>query len=78
MRAMAEPSIARRAATRLAAALVLLGGSAPGAAEAAPEPPARSYYVYVCAESDDEVSVVRLGPGGVEVMKTLTVGSYPT
>ncbi|MCY4076249.1 MAG: YncE family protein [Acidobacteria bacterium] len=75
---MAEPSIAGRAAARLAAALFLLSGGVAGAAGAAPEPPAHSYYVYVCAESDDEVSVVRFGPGGVEVVKTLTVGSYPT
>ena len=78
MPAKTESRIARRAATRLAAALVLLGGCIPGAAGAAPEPPAQSYYVYVCAESDDEVSVVRFGPGGIEVVKTLTVGSYPT
>jgi len=40
--------------------------------------PTRSYYVYVCAESEDEVAVVRFGPAGLEVVKTVTVGSYPT
>ncbi len=40
--------------------------------------PTRSYYVYVCAESEDEVAVVRYGPAGLEVVKTVTVGSYPT
>ena len=40
--------------------------------------PRRSYYVYVCAESEDEVAVVRYGPSGLEVIKTITVGSYPT
>ena len=40
--------------------------------------PRRNYYVYVCAESDDEVAVVRYGPAGLEVIKTVTVGSYPT
>ena len=48
----------------------------PAAAET-PEPPARSYYVYVCAESEDEVALVRYGPGGAEVVKTIAVGSYP-
>ena len=48
----------------------------PSAAET-PEPPARSYYVYVCAESEDEVALVRYGPGGAEVVKTIAVGSYP-
>ena len=39
--------------------------------------PSHSYFVYVAAESDDEVSVVRFGPGGMEVVKTVTVGSFP-
>ena len=69
--------VGERAAGLLVA--VLLGAAAaPGNAGAAPEPSTRSYYVYVCAESDDEVSVVRYGPGGVELVKTVTVGSYPT
>ena len=37
-----------------------------------------NYYVYVCAESEDEVAVVRYGPAGLEVIRTVTVGSYPT
>ena len=32
----------------------------------------------MCAESDDEVSLVRYGPNGAEVVKTVEVGSYPT
>ena len=61
---------------------VLLGGLAWWGAglsttAAPPDPPARSYYVYVCAESDDEVALVRYGPGGAEVVKTIRVGSYP-
>ena len=44
---------------------------------AAPGPPDRNYYVYVCAESEDEVAVVRFGPDGLEVVKTITVGSLP-
>jgi DNA-binding beta-propeller fold protein YncE len=49
---------------------------APIAAEA-PDPPQRSYYVYVAAESDDEVAIVRYGPDGAEVVKIITVGSFP-
>ena len=44
---------------------------------AAPDSPERSYYVYVCAESEDEVALVRYGPGGLEVVKAITVGSLP-
>ncbi len=43
----------------------------------APDAPERSYYVYVCAESEDQVAVVRYGPNGLEVVKTVTVGSFP-
>ena len=46
---------------------------APSAADA----PERSYYVYVCAESEDEVALVRYGPAGLEVVKTIKVGSFP-
>ena len=39
--------------------------------------PTSSYYVYVCAESDDEVAIVRYGPDGLDVVKTVQVGSFP-
>ena len=56
----------------------LLGSSAGRAPAAAPPgPPEQSYYAYVCAESEDEVALVRYGPGGAEVVKTIPVGSYP-
>ncbi len=60
-----------------AAALAGILACAAPAASTEQEAPARSYYVYVAAESDDEVAVVRYGPGGAEVVKTVTVGSYP-
>ena len=53
------------------------------AVPAAPGAPAetgtsgRSYYVYVAAESDDAVHLVRYGPAGAEVLRTVAVGSYP-
>ena len=59
------------------ATVVLAVASVAPVASAAPDPPRRSYYVYVAAESDDEVSIVRYGPGGAEVVKTITVGSFP-
>ena len=37
----------------------------------------RNYYVYVASESDDEVAVVRYGPAGAELVKTISVGSFP-
>lgn len=44
---------------------------------ASAQPPVRSYYVYVCAESEDEVALVRYGPAGAEIVKAITVGSFP-
>ncbi len=65
-----------------ALAIVLLaGGLGPARAESFTEsdlvPPSREYHAYVCAESDDEVALVRFGPSGIEVVRTITVGSFP-
>lgn len=38
----------------------------------------KDYYVYVAAESDDTVHLVKFGPGGGEVVKTITVGAFAT
>ncbi len=48
--------------------------SAPGAGE----PVEKNYYVYVAAESDDTVHLVRFGPDGGEVVRTVTVGAFAT
>ena len=56
---------------------VVLAGGAFAPVHAGPDPPARSYYAYVCAESEDEVALVRYGPRGLEVVRTVTVGSFP-
>ena len=37
-----------------------------------------NYYAYVAAESDDTVHVIRFGPDGGEVLKTITVGAFAT
>ena len=39
--------------------------------------PTHTYYVYVCAESDDEVALVSFGPEGVELVKSIPVGIFP-
>lgn len=66
----------RRAVIAFSTAWLLAGHATPGMS-AESEASGRTYYVYVAAESDDEVSVVRYGPAGAEVVKTVTVGSYP-
>ena len=56
----------------------VMGGAAlSGWAAEAPDPPARAYYIYAAAESEDEVAVIRYGPRGAEVIETVTVGSFP-
>jgi DNA-binding beta-propeller fold protein YncE len=67
----------RIAARRAIAALAISVPVAAVAAWAQPPAPARTYYVYVCAESEDEVALVRYGPAGAEVVKTIRVGSLP-
>jgi DNA-binding beta-propeller fold protein YncE len=58
----------------LAAALPLLAAPPP---EADREPPRRDYWAYVCAESEDQVALVRFGPQGAEVARTIEVGTFP-
>ncbi len=57
------------------AALAILGATA---VSAEPEPPRRNYFVYVCAESDDTVHMLRFGPGGFEEVDRIPVGAFPT
>ena len=40
--------------------------------------PTNNYWVYVASESEDEVSLIRFGSGGLEVEKTIGVGIWPT
>jgi DNA-binding beta-propeller fold protein YncE len=55
-------------------AVLLLGAAPP---EADREPPTRDYWAYVCAESEDEVALVRFGPQGAQVARTIQVGTFP-
>ena len=64
----------RLLAPALAAAFAL---ALPALAED-PEPPKRNYFVYVCAESDDTVHLIRFGPGGTAEVDRIAVGSFPT
>ncbi len=41
-------------------------------------PPQSVYYVYVAAESQDQVALVRFGPEGTEVAKVIEAGLNPT
>ena len=42
------------------------------------EPAGRDYYVYVAAESEDEVALIRFDGEQAEVAKTIEVGTWPT
>lgn len=66
------------------AAFVALSVVGPGALPVAAQqagssrPPEADYWMYVAAESEDEVALIRFGPGGAKVEQTIPVGSYPT
>ncbi len=62
-----------RIATRL---LLLFALGLPGSG--ATEVLAQTYYVYVAAESEDQVALVRFDGHNAEVAKTIEVGSWPT
>ncbi len=58
-------------------ALVALATTLIAAAPAIPQ--ARSTYTfYVAAESDDIVEKIAFGPGGLRLIKSIEVGSWPT
>ena len=58
---------------------VLVAAAAPAAgAESDIKSPTREYYAYVCAESEDEVALVRFGPQGLELVKEIEVGTFPS
>ncbi len=63
----------------LLASACLLAAAAPGGAEERADLPGpqRNYYAYVCAESEDTVSLVRFGPDGAAIEKTISVGAFP-
>jgi DNA-binding beta-propeller fold protein YncE len=57
----------------LLASLVALSSPA-----AASDPITHDYFVYVAAESDDAVFLIKYGPDGGEVVRRINVGIYPT
>lgn len=67
----------RRALPPLLLATAGLFHALPAPAED-PEPPRRNYFVYVCAESDDTVHLLRYGPAGFEELDEIPVGAFPT
>jgi DNA-binding beta-propeller fold protein YncE len=62
--------------TRTVSSFLAVAILAPLTAGAAADPKA-DYYVYVCAESDDTVDLVKFGPDGGEVLKRVPVGVFP-
>ena len=60
------------------ALLAFLVASPAAARQQAPEAPAADYWVYVGAESADLIHRIHLGPGGLEVERTIPIGEVPT
>lgn len=55
-----------------------LAGHASVAHAATQDAPVDEYFVYVAAESQDQVALVRFGPGGTQVVDETTVGLFAT
>ncbi|MCK5446609.1 MAG: hypothetical protein KAJ43_00645, partial [Gemmatimonadetes bacterium] len=53
---------------------VFLATALTGGRLGAQAPPQSVYYVYVAAESQDQVALVRFGPEGTEVAKVIEAG----
>ncbi|HKV75052.1 MAG TPA: YncE family protein [Gemmatimonadales bacterium] len=66
----------------LAGALVLApavaGAQQAGASRPAPVPPDRDYLVFVASEGNDQISLIRFGPGGARVERKRQIGTNPT
>ncbi len=57
--------------------LVLLGPFLAATISAAPTDPAQDYLVWVVSESSDTISLVRFGPSGARVERTIETGLMP-
>ncbi len=66
----------------LAGALILApaaaGAQQAGASRPAPVPPDRDYLVFVASEGNDQISLIRFGPGGARVERKRQIGTNPT
>ncbi|MEE8555245.1 MAG: YncE family protein [bacterium] len=65
-----------RALVKICAGVLLACGS--GSVRGAGDPVLKNYYLYVAAESDDAVYLVKFGPEGGRVVKRIPVGIFPT
>jgi len=85
---MANNRLSRNVWTLLSSAAVIClvgtGGlgaqqsTAPAAPAATPQKPTNDYWVYVGAESADQLHRIRFGPAGAVVEKTINIGELPT
>jgi DNA-binding beta-propeller fold protein YncE len=62
---------------RVALALSAIATLTARAAAPEPTPPAREYHAYVASEAADAISVIRFGPKGLTVDRTLPTGLMP-
>jgi DNA-binding beta-propeller fold protein YncE len=50
----------------------------PVTSAAKPTPPDRNYFVFVASEGNDQISLVKFGPGGARVARERKIGTNPT
>ena len=61
-----------------AAAAAAVASAPTPAAAAAPAPPDRDYYLFVASEGNDQIALVKFGPGGIRVERTHVIGIKPS
>lgn len=63
---------ASQPASRPAAAVV------PAGSPSAPAAPDKDYYLFAASEGNDQIALIRYGPGGIHVERTTTTGIMPS
>src|SRR5918993_1953749 len=73
----AEAPCGRSMTLRVVLVLCMLPTLTGRAQSRAPAPPARDYHAYVASEAADVISVVRFGPRGLSIDRTVRTGLMP-
>lgn len=67
---------AARPQSAVAPAVAPAGATVASAAPSAP--PDKDYYVFAASEGNDQIALIRFGPGGIHVERTTTTGIMPS
>jgi DNA-binding beta-propeller fold protein YncE len=69
-----RPAVAVAPAGSPAASVAAATSTAP----VTPAPPDKDYYLFAASEGNDQIALIRFGPGGIHVERTTTTGIMPS